>query len=340
MNIFNWLLGNDSPADVQHAQWVGEAVERIVKLNPRLRLARRYQERLKPAAATALDYVIDLVGSLPPAREASAAAWTIDPYVHAFFASADGVARDISRSADLQAHFTRDPELQQVYAVLGMAMSERHVLGVVQDGDIVRRDVLQTTVNFSDHQIRVCGSTEHDLKVEIVRRLLDQLALEGLAQVAADKSRREHLERERALLKTRLQLLERQGAGIRSMVGSATAEHSNELMQLQAQMEENGRNLESLGAQPDAIDRELERVCAVFADPARHISVSNKRMRLNRMNVLQEQGDMSTGEEFSFTIARIPTIPPETRVFSLIRFARVDLLPARSMLDEASRLLS
>jgi hypothetical protein len=58
------------------------------------------------------------------------------------------------------------------------------------------------------------------------------------------------------------------------------------------------------------------------------------------MNVLQEQEDMSSGEEFSFTVARIPTIPPEIRVFSLIRFARVDLLPARSMLDEASRLLS
>jgi hypothetical protein len=43
MGILVWLLGTDGQDDTQHAQWVSEAVGRIVKLNPRPRLARHYR---------------------------------------------------------------------------------------------------------------------------------------------------------------------------------------------------------------------------------------------------------------------------------------------------------
>jgi hypothetical protein len=55
---------------------------------------------------------------------------------------------------------------------------------------------------------------------------------------------------------------------------------------------------------------------------------------------VQEKNCTQAGEEFEFHIARIPTTPPRMRAFSLVRFARADMLPAKSMLDEAARLLS
>jgi hypothetical protein len=63
-------------------------------------------------------------------------------------------------------------------------------------------------------------------------------------------------------------------------------------------------------------------------------------MRLDRMNVVVEGNDAQAGENFEFHIARIPTTPPRMRAFSLVRFARADMLPAKSMLEEAARLLS
>lgn len=340
MGILSWLLRTDNPSDAQNAQQISELVERIMKLHPQLRLARRSQARLAPAVATSLEYVGKLVDSVPAAREASATAWATDPCIHAFFASADDVASAISRSTELRMHFEQNPDLPEAYAVLGMEMTERHILGVGLEGETLRRDVPQTTVSFSDHQVRVCGRTDAELRVEIVWRLLDQLALEGLARIAAAKTRRDLLARERALLKTRLQLLERQGAGIRAVLGSDVAAESGELAQLQAQIEENERSLESLGLQEDALDRELDRVCEVFAEPERHIYVARKRLRLDRMNVVMEGKSAQVGEEIEFQIARIPTTPSRMRTFSLIRFARADLLPAKNMLDEAARLLS
>lgn len=340
MGILSWLSRTDHAADPQDKRRVDETIERVMQLNPQLRLARHYKTKLAPAVATALKYVGELVDSVPAAREASAAAWAFDPYIHAYFVAPVDVAQAISRSADLRAHFEQHGDLAEAHAVLGMELTERHILGAGLEGDTLRRDVPQTTVSFSDHQVRLCGCTDAELRIEIVQRLLDQLGLEGMARIAADKSRRDVLEQERALVKTRLQLLERQGAGIRGVLGSDSTAEAGELARLESQIEENERNLASLGLREDALVRALDRICEVFAEPAQHFYLSTRRLKLDRMNVVLEGNSTQDGDEFEFHIARIPTTPPRVRAFSLIRFARTDLLPAKSMLDEANRLLS
>ena len=341
MGILNWLLRPADSSAGQDMERIEKLVERVANLHPQLRLARRYQARLAPAIATSLKYVGALVDSVPPAREASAAVWTSDPIIHAFFGAADDVAQVISRSADLRAFFEQNPDAAAAYAVLGTEMTERHVLGVALEGEVMRRDVPQTTISFSDHQVRMCGRSDADLKEEIVQRLFDQLALEGLERVASDKTRRSVLERERALLKMRVQLLERQGAGIRAVFGSNVAAiETDERAQVEAEIAENEQQLKSLGLQENALDRELNHVRGVLAEPQRHIYLSSKRLRLNRMNVVVEGKNGQDAEEVEIHIARIPGKPPRIRAFTLVRFARADLLPARNMLDEAARLLA
>jgi len=334
MSILDRLLrGGRTPS-----RPVGEAMERILRLSPQLRLARRCQARLEPAMEIALKYANEIVAAVPAAREVSAAVWNSDPYIHAFFAAPDDIARVLSRSADLRGFFEKNPSMPEAYAVLGMAMSSRHRLGVALEGETLRRDVLQETISFSDHQVRMCGRTEAELREEIVRRLVDQLGLEGLTVIAADKTRRDTLEQEQALLKTRLRLLESQGVGVRSVLGGALIVESQELERVQEEIEENERNLRDLGIRSEALERELDQLCELLANPSPHLYIESKRLRLDRMNVvLPENGAQS--EQLIFRLARIPTTPPQVRAFALVRFARTELLPAISMLDEAARLL-
>jgi hypothetical protein len=339
MGILSRLLHGDRADNGRDKQRIAKVVERIVELSPQLRLVRRYQARFEPAIAAALAYADKLVASLPAPREASAGAWASDPYIHAFFAAPDDIAPTLSRSADLRAYFEQNPDAPEACAVLGMAMTERNRLGVALEGETMRRDVVQTTVSFSDHRVRMCGRAETDLRQEIVRRIIEQLGLEGLARIAEDKSRRDLLEQERALLKTRLQLLERQGVGMRAMLGGDAEEDSGQLARLQEQIGENERNLEALGIVTEALDRDLDSLCAVLANPSPHLYVESKCMRLDRMNVVLEEGSTQTGEDVTFQIARLPMTPPQRRAFALIRFARGDLQPAVNMLDEAARLL-
>jgi hypothetical protein len=348
MNLAQWLTrlrparhggGQDAPGEPDRAS-VAEAVERIVALSPHLRMARRYEARLEPAVVTALRYVKGLVGTIPPAREASAAAWSSDPCIRAFFAGADTVAPVLSRSRDLRAFFEQNPELPEAYAVLGMAMQEKRILGTALEGDTMRRDVVQDTISFGDHQVRMCGRTEPELREEIVRRLVAQLGLQGMARYAAQQTQRDMLEHERALLRTRLQLLERKGVGVGALVGDGHEEAgSEELARLQEAILDNEGAIQRLGLRSEALDRELAEVCAVLADPAAHLFVNTRRCILNKMNVVLPPGSREAGDEVVFQVAQVPTVPPQTRAFALVRFARADLRSASGLLDEAARLL-
>jgi hypothetical protein len=312
-----------------------EAVERVVQLaNPKLRLARRYRARLAPAVQGALDYIAKLVAALPGAREASSAAWAADPYIHAFFARPEDLLQAFSRAGDLRAHFERHPGASEAYGVLGMEMTERRVLGTALEGEAVLRGVAQTTVSFADHRVRICAESEHALRRELERRLLDQLALEALGRTASDEARRTELEQERALLKTRVRLLERQGAGMRAaLAGDAPA--SAELARLQAGLEENTKALDALGVGSQALGAELERLRAILADPSQYLFVSRKSLRLDRLNVVAEGG-----AALDFEVARVPGDPPLTRAFALVRIPRSALLPRGQLLDDAARLLA
>jgi hypothetical protein len=339
MSFLDRLLGRAEREHAPDRMLAGEIMDSLLRVNPQLRLVRRHEERLGPAIATAIGYVSAIVARAAAAREASAAAWSADPYIHAFFAGPEDVARTLSRSADLRAFLEQRPGLDQAYAVLGMAMTEKHVLGVALEGGAMRRDVEQTTVSFSDHQVRICGSTDAELRREIVRRLVDQLGLDALARSAAGKSRRELLEQERALLKTRLLMLERQGVGLRSVLGHEAGPGTVELAALQEQINDNESRLAALGIKSEALERELEQLCAVLKEPATYIYVETKHLRLDQMNVVVPDNSAQPGAALSFQVARIPTTPPQVRTFALVRFARGELLPAVSPLDEAERLL-
>jgi hypothetical protein len=320
---------------------VVEATERIVALSPHLRMARRYQVRLEPAVAAAIKYLDGIAGAAAVPREASAQAWPVDPYIHAFFAAPTDIAPALSRSNDLRAFFEHHPDAQEAYGVLGMAMTEKRILGVALEGDTMRRDVMQETLSFSDHQVRICAGTEAELRAEIVRRLVDQLGLDGLSRAAADRHRRGALEQERALFKTRVQLLERQGVGMRAVLGGegGAAAGLDELERLRQQIADNEANLAALGIRSDALDRELDQLCAVLSEPSAHLYVESRRFRLNKMNVVLAENSTEAGDDITFQVARIPTTPPVMRAFTLVRFARDELLPAVSLLDEAARLL-
>jgi hypothetical protein len=333
-----WRKRGGGTASPQDARRIEEAVNRLVQAtNPRLQFARRYRARLTPGVKQSLAYIGELVASLPPPREATAAGWASDPCIGTFFASPEALVRAFSRSTDLREYFQNNPGASEAYALLGMAMTEKRILGMALQGEAVQRDVAQTIVSFDDHRVRVCGRTESDLRAEIERRLFDQLALAGLAQVTEEQSRRKQLQQESALLKARMRLLEREGVGVSGAL-SGSAIDPSERARLQAQLEENTRNLADLGGAAELLDRELDCIGHVFSEPERYLYLSRKRMCLDRTNVVIEDATHA-GREIEVWSALVPGTPPQVRAFSLVRFPRADLLPSGQLIDDASRLL-
>jgi hypothetical protein len=330
---------SDSDHSPHRAAEVSQTIARIAKAIPKLSLAAQYESRLAPAIRGTLDYASGIVAALPRPREAAASAWSSDPYIHAFFAKSDDVCDAFGRSHELREWFNDHIDCAEVCAVLGMEMTERTVLGVAQEHGKMRTDVRQTTLSFSDHRVRICGRTEADLHDEIMRRLVDQLALEALEQIAEDKSRRDALEEERALLKARLQLLQRQGAGMHAMTSGAAPVELAELARLQREIDENERSLAALGSPTEAIERQFDVVQRIYADPAAYTYVTVKQVRLDKMNVMVDESATQPAADLELRVARIPASPSDTRAFAIVRFRRADLPPAGSLFGDTSRVI-
>lgn len=342
MGLLDWWRGRDDGAValVKDAA-VLELVEHIVDTtNPKLRFVWHYQQRLAPVVASAMAYLVELLDAVPPARLASAAGWAADPYLRAFFATPDDLRRAFSGSDDLRAWFDQHPLAEEVHAVLGMEMTERNILGMALENGTVRQDVAQRTVSFGDYRVRICGGSEEDLRREIETRIVHDLALLGLARAASDQARRLSMERERALLKTRLTLLERQGRGMCAVVGgNGGCVDPGELARLTDQLEENARNLAQLGLGAHALEGELGRVVEALAEARQELRVSRRRLRLDRMNLVRGESDPDPGLPFEFQIVHIAASPPQDRAFVLVRFPRAELREGGLRLQEAARIL-
>src|SRR4051794_39187650 len=126
MGMTDWIQRIRGGPPGANEREAAETLERIVQFtNPRLRFARRYRARLMPALQTAMQYARELVASVPPARQATVAAWQSDPCMRAFFATAEDLVRAFSRSAELRAWFDANRACSEVCAVLSMLLVER-----------------------------------------------------------------------------------------------------------------------------------------------------------------------------------------------------------------------
>lgn len=341
MGLLDRLFGGKDADRAPQDPRLPSMVSRVLEMHARLRLAPRCESRLADAMGPAVEHITSLVAGVPRAHEATIAAWSADPYVRAYFAAPDDIDQVLARSRALHDYFEAQPGADSAYAVLGMTMNERSTLGVARVGDQTRSDVAQTTLGFSDHLIRLCGADEDGLREEVTQRMVDQIAVEGLAKVAADTTLREDLEQERALLASRLRLLERQGTGLRGMVGSDEASAPGDLARVRAEAEEIEQRLQALGPRSEVLSRQLDTLCEAFANAGELLQVSIVQRRIDRMNVVVENGigDMAESHLLEFRVARVPGNPPQQRTLAILKVARKDMPRPANLLDNADKFL-
>lgn len=339
MKLMELLRGRREDPEARSEQEIALLLERVTSLNPRLRLVSHYKEKLRPSIQLALDHVHGILSSLPGSREASAHAWGSDPYMHAFFATPRDIELTFSRSPDLQQYFRDRPDATDAFAVLGMDMTERHTLGVALEGDVMRAEVPQTNICFSGHRVAIIAHSDAALREEVLRRIFDQFAIEGVARFTSGESRRDVLDREQTLLTTRLRMLERQGTGMRTVVGDndGTAPIS-QARELREELAKNEIELSTLAPKVNILDHQLECLIEALSDARTRFRLAHKRLRLSATNVLQ-LSETDAAREIDLLTASVPGNPPLERSFTLVRFARADMVSSRALLDEAERLL-
>ena len=315
------------------------AIEFVVdRVNPRLRLARNYKERLGPAIERFVVHARDQVGLLPPAREATSEAWVADADLRAFFATAEEMALVLSRCPAVQEFFRDNPGANSACGLLGMSVTTRQVFGTELHGEVVHHDVAQQTVSFANHRINVIAADEANLREVLVRALGEQILIEALAKIDAAQFRLKQLRDERSMLASQLRILQSR-SGITGALFS-DAEHDESLSAAKTELEARNRELRAAGGGSGTLDRQLDRLAELIADPHRAVQLELRTVRLNRMNVVVAEGSDEPCATVTYVHVTAGTAKPRTGAIALLSIPRASVRKGESRVEEAARTLA
>ena len=317
------------------------AIERVVRgTDPRLRMARHYQKKLWPAVERALEHVIALVDGLPPPVVIERRAFTADPRLRALFASSQQLREILSFGEEL-IHYRRrigGGLPTDLYAVLRTERIEKAVLGVALEGNIIRRDVPQVTVNFQNHRIAFPTGSETKTRREIKKRAFDYLIQTALERLVAARASKQQLEQQqRQLLQKKSKLTRSAKAGSEPATApQATA--TNTPAAIDRRLREIEAELVQARVGATSLEDHLAKVVDILGEPENHLRLHRVSLTLDHMNVKVDQNASSNAATLTFDEVLLGGKGRGITTL-LIRFPSDELLPEPDFFDEANRLL-
>lgn len=311
----------------------------VLGIDARLRLVQGYASRLLPAVANALAHCSALAASIPGPIDLLPGAWSKDAGLRALFVNATEIDELLGRSLELRA-FAEQPAPaagEEMWALISVLRTEQAVLGWASHGEILHKNVAQRTVSFSRHRLLVPSACEADLRREIASRAYEHLVVDALGCLLQPGGTGRPGGRAGALLRERLQLLQRTRSGLVALHQPPVADESA-FHALRQQLIENGRQLAFLDRRADTLEERFARVVEVLGNPAGVIGFGKIEDRLTSLNLVAG-GDAPAAAELRLAEISAMGAQPYARATAIVRLSRRQLKPRRMELSSAEHWL-
>ena len=331
--------GSASPEDATERQLIADMTELVVEaVEPRVRFHGGYEGKLEGCVRASIAH-LRAIGrqQLDPILLARAA-WNDDPRLSAFFATVDDIPACLGRSNELRA-FLENPsnrEIGEVYALLAMKKEERTVFAAQLEGDVVRHDVAQTNVNFSQHTLIAPTATLAATRLEVGKRIIKRLAQVALSRIVALDMKATELNEHKAYLGARLRLLNLARDGMEGIVKDpATAKE--EIKTLERELKETVDGYIEAKTSLTTLQGYINHIDDVFSHPEQHVTFTNTPLRLSRMGT--KVNDASSGPVNELTLAEL-SIGEDLRIaIAIARCPRSEVPPKEDLIAKAERYL-
>ena len=331
--------GGADAGDEVDKQLVADMTELVVEtVDSRLRLQPRYADKLEGCMRKTIAHLRAMGRQPMEPLLLSRAAWTADPRLNAYFASADDVPALLGRSRELRAFFSTpaNRELGEAYALLAMKREERSVLGNRQEGDRVLSDVVLATVSFSGHRLFAPSATLEATRLEVGRRIIRRLAELALKRVVDLDMKATELGERKAWLAARLRLVKLSIDGAAGLLED-TVETRSQMAALERELAETVHEFIETKASISTLDRVRQHIETVFGNPEQHLSLRQVPMRLSRMGVRVD--DDSQGPANEFVLSELAIGDGLDVAITLVRCPLAEMPPERDPLANAERFI-
>jgi hypothetical protein len=318
---------------------IDKATERAVEgTDPRLRSLGNYRKQLREPVELAVRHVMELIDGLPEAVPLSRQAYSSDPRLRAFFASNNHLQEVLGGFRSISDYLKGLSGLppHEIFGLLALEWKERNTLGMEQQGGRVRRDVSQVTVNFFNHRFACPTGNVDETRLELKKRAFDYLLKLALEKILTTRGKRQELQREQQLLDRKLKAMKAGDWGLETMFTSGD-ETAPDPASLEIKIDAVESELLELGAASGELERNLEQLAEVLAQPAHWLSRDDVNMRLNHMGVKTDKS--SDGPATDLQLIGLFSASGERRIVLPVRLLRSELPERPDFFKQASRYL-
>jgi hypothetical protein len=288
LKLFQSIFGGNEKHGRYPESLIEMATERVIDgTYPRLRSVPDYRKRLREPVIRSIDHVIDLVDLLSEPLSALSSAYATDPRLPALFVSPEHLREVFGNDPAICEFRESHPATgEHVMALLLAERKEKNTLGIELEGEMLRRDVAQVTVSFSNHRLVDPVLSEEEARRQLKRRAFDHLISLALLRISEAKGERAELNQQRDLLRGKMGLLQRSGWSFESQTDDLVNANSNGL---QNELEEIEAKLAAISVDEKTLSGQLDIVCAVLSDPKQQFWAEPVELHLDRMNVKRDQ---------------------------------------------------
>lgn len=280
MGLFRLLFGH---GDKEAAPELLAAIERAVcGVEPLLKQSSGYPENFRKPVVNALAYARKLAESVPGPVVIDRESYASNAFVHILFPDIDSVAEAICSSLALQDYLRDFPDVDELYAFMGMRRFEKSLVGMDLAGQTIKRDVVQKVVYFTSHTLENPAHNEQQARERVAMSFFDSLVGKVKKRVEQRKQIKQSQLQEKDMLMARLRTandrdrpaLEKELAGklvsLQSTIGSL--EFSNYIKDFEA----------------------------VLLEPEHYLHLDQKSLVLDSMGIRRDVGEANSGESFIF----------------------------------------
>jgi len=315
------------------------ATERVVDgTDPRLRAMGGYRKKMRAAVAHSVEYVVSLVDALPAAAEISRKSFVSDARLRALFVSADQLQETVSDCREIQDFLQRAALPDKIYCLLSLERSEKTVFGMALQGDVLRREVSQTVINFSDRRVVGVSGSEQDTRWELKKRAFDHLIQTALQRIVTARDSKQKLQQQRLLLQSKLKAMQAGNRGLEPLLKPAQAPPAD-LNAIEKQIADIEAELLALPADSTTLDGYLGIICATLNEPQTYLRLDRFTLALDSTGVKRTAATDTQATRLTLDEV-VGEDDDQRRVILLGYVPRTDILAPRDFIQEASRFLS
>ena len=315
MSLFSAIAELIKPAPPPDPE-VAAALDRVIGMtDPLVRAAPHLEKHLAGAVEHALGYCAGLVAALPGPLEINRQAFSQDPLIHALFATAADIDPMLGRSQAIRDYLER-PECWEAdcfCAMLAARRWQKRQFGMAQQGDIIRNDVPQEVLYFSDQTL-----IEPTCDLDRTRDRLRARALESL--LTAFNSHVDALRRARLNLRADLSVEQAQLLVSRQHDDAEhTAEHTRHLAELEFRLSQNADSL-----MPENL---VETLADFLRHPESALSLTPVTVRVDRLGIVQRE-DTPDDQVQTLKFPELSSRDRRQHIATLVRITREEAAAA------------